>query len=64
MASRLVSVKNGNRSSITDKEVVKERWAERFVSLLNHDKAVRNKIEKRERFFYNLEVKGYFAKRS
>ena len=41
--SGLVPVKYRNRATISDKERVKERWAEHFENVLNQDRVCRKR---------------------
>ena len=55
--SVLVPVKDRNGATISDKERVKERWAEHFEIVLNRDRVAGKYIEENEKVCDNLEMK-------
>ena len=52
-----VTVKDRNGATISDKERVKERWAEHFENLLNRDRVAGKDIEENEKVCDTLDVK-------
>ena len=55
--SRLVSVKDRNGATVSDRERVKERWTEHFENVLNQDTVVGKDIEENEKECNTLDVK-------
>ena len=55
--SGLVPVKDRNEATISDKERVKERWAEHFENVLNRDTVSGNDIDENEKVCDTLDVK-------
>ena len=55
--SGLVPVKDNNGATISDKERVKERWAEHFENVLNRDRVAGKDIEENEKVCDTLDVK-------
>ena len=52
-----VPVKDRNGTKISDKERVKERWAEHFETVLNRDKVAVKDIVENEKLDVTLDVK-------
>ena len=57
--SGLVPIKDRNGVTISDKERVKERWAEHFETVLNRDRVTRKDIDESEKVCDTLDVKEY-----
>ena len=57
--SRLVLVKDSNEATISDKERVKEIWAEILENVLNRDRVARKDTEENENVCDNLDVKEH-----
>ena len=55
--SGLAPVKDRNGATISDKERVKERWAEHFENVLNRDRVAGKDIEENEKLCDTLDVK-------
>ena len=55
--SRLVPVKDRIRATISDKERVKEIWAEHFENVLNRDRVTGKDIDENEKVCDTLDVK-------
>jgi len=55
--SRFFLVEDRNRTTINDKEEVKERWAEYFKIVVNRDRIARKDREENEKFCDTLDVK-------
>ena len=55
--SGLVLVKDRNGCTISDKERVKERWAEHFENVLNRDTVAGKDIEENKKVCDTLDVK-------
>jgi hypothetical protein len=55
--SGIVPVKDRNEATISDNERVKERWAEHFENVLNHDGVTEKYIRKNEKVCDTLDVK-------
>ena len=55
--SRLVPVKDRNGATISDKEKVKERWAEHFENVLNRSRVAGKDIDENKKVCDTLDVK-------
>ena len=55
--SGLVSVKNRNGATISDKEKVKERWTEHFENVLNRDTVAGKDVDENEKVCDTWDVK-------
>ena len=56
--SGLVPVKYRNGATISDKDIVKERWAEHFENVLNRDTVAGKGIKENEEVSDTLDMKG------